>query len=61
MSVCMYAALHFVIAQENNCNEKIIAKVDLYLLHAACITSQSPTCSSTGNFKLKPGHFRCFI
>lgn len=57
----MYAALHFVIAQENNFNEKITAKVHLYLLHAACITSQSPTSSSTGNLKLKPGNFRCFI
>lgn len=57
----VYAALHFAITQETNFNEKMIGKVYLCLLHAACITSQSPTYSAIGNLKLKPDHSRGFI
>lgn len=57
----VYADLHFAVTQEANFNEKMIGKVYLCLLHAACVTSQSPTHSAIGNLKLKPDYSRSFI
>lgn len=61
LNVCVYAALHCAIRQEANFNQIMIGKVHLFLLHAACITSQSPTSSAMGNLKLKKNHSRGLI